>query len=388
MRILYLSSLIDTPTRLLIERVALGGGASAAVLSDCDKSRTRVAPHVACEAFRSRGKADLSAARELRTRIVEEKFDLIHAMSSRYLANSLLATRGMKNGPPVCGFMGHVGRFSRWNLIHRLTFLHPRLAAIWCNCRAVVEPLARAGVAESKCHVVYAGHPSSARPAGPDLGLRRELGLPADAVVVGFAGNMRRVKGVDVLLKAALALRDEPSVHWLLLGRVEDDEVARLLAHADLKGRMHALGWRDDAERLLGAMDVFAMPSRSEGFSRAITEAMERGLCPVATRVGGTPELVRDGVDGLLTPPEDVGALAAAIRRLAHDPALRRRLSAAARERIRTELTIERMVDRMNEMYDRVLAPRARPSRFEEAADEPVILRMPDRNSVRKRWAA
>ena len=71
------------------------------------------------------------------------------------------------------------------------------------------------------------------------------------------------------------------------------------------------------------------MPSRSEGLSRAITEAMERGVCPVVTRVGGTPELVRDGVDGLVISPEDDEALASAIMLLARQPALRQSLAAS-----------------------------------------------------------
>jgi glycosyltransferase involved in cell wall biosynthesis len=366
-RILYLSGLIDTPTRLLIEHTARRPGVSAAVLSDCEASRRRMTPRVECAELRSRGKIDFAAMRELRRRIVAGRFDVVHAMSSRFLANALLATQRMPNAPAICAFMGHVGKFSRWNLIHRLTFLHPRVAAIWCNCHAVIEPLVRAGVTRSKCTTVYSGLPWNDRPPGPDDAIRRELGLPADAVVVGFAGNMRPVKGVDILLRAALLLKDEPKIRWLLLGHVKDQGVVRLLDHPDLRGRVHALGWRDDAERLLEAMDIFAMPSRSEGFSRAITEAMERGLCPVATRVGGTPELIRDGVEGLLTPPEDAAALAAAIRRLAHDAALRSRLAAAARQRIRSDLTIESMVDPMMAMYDAALA-NLRPSHFQRRA--------------------
>lgn len=202
-----------------------------------------------------------------------------------------------------------------------------------------------------KLFTIYPGHPSADRPPAPDRGVRQELGLPDDATVVGFAGNMRRVKGVDVLLKAALELQSERSIHWLLLGRVEDPRVARLAARPEIRDRVHLLGWRDDAPRLMTAMDLFAMPSRSEGFSRAITEAMELGLCVVATLAGGTPELVRDELDGLLTPKDDSAALAAAIRRLAHDEPLRRRMAESARQRVRTEFTIERMTERTLAMY-------------------------------------
>jgi glycosyltransferase involved in cell wall biosynthesis len=91
-------------------------------------------------------------------------------------------------------------------------------------------------------------------------------------------------------------------------------------------------------------MDIFAMPSRSEGFSRGMMEAMELGLCPLATRVGGTPEMVRDGVDGLIVPPDNAGAIAQAVRRLALAPEFRRSFAASARARIESTFTVDQMV--------------------------------------------
>ena len=355
MRVLYLLDGFDTPYQKLMEYVTNLPGCSVVALCG-GKSMPQAKGLVARTAFRSRGKLDLLAILELRRRIVAGQFDIIHANNSRMLANALLATQHLVRAPQVCGFMGHLGRFSRWNLVHRMTYLHRRVAGVWCNCRAAAEPLARAGVPSAKLFIVHAGHPFHRRPAPPNLNLRRELGIPDDAVVVGFTGNMRRVKGVDLLLEAALELQAVKSIHWLLLGRIEDRRVEELANHPAIRDRVHCLGWRDDAERFLTAMDIFAMPSRSEGFSRSITEAMEVGLCPVATRVGGTPELVRDGVDGLLTPREDVPALASALRRVAEDSDLRRTLASSARERIRTEFTVERMGQQIFAMYEAVLA--------------------------------
>jgi glycosyltransferase involved in cell wall biosynthesis len=358
MRVLYVSSWIDTPTGLLVEQATLRADFSAAILCDRSRNPDEFSERIARDDFRSRGKIDFTAIRELRGRIVDGQFDVVHAQSSRLLANVMAATYGLDRAPLVCGFVGHIGRYSRWSAVHRLTYLHPRLAAVSCNCDAAAEPLARSGVPREKLFTIYAGQPFRQRPTPPDLGVRRELGIPEGALVVGFAGNMRPVKGADLLLKAAIELASNASIHWLLAGRIEDQQVARLAEHPAIRGRVHALGWRDDMERVMTAMDVFAMPSRSEGFSRAIMEAMELGLCPVATRVGGTPELVRDGVDGLVTRPGDAAALAAAIRRLAADGSLRRRLAASARERIRTEFTMERMVDQTLSMYRTLMARR------------------------------
>jgi glycosyltransferase involved in cell wall biosynthesis len=284
--------------------------------------------------------------------------------------------------------MGHLRRkFSAINPIHRVTYLHPRLAAVCCNCHAAAEPLARAGVPRERLFTIYPGHPCHDAAPPPDYRVRRELGLPAGALVVGFAGNMRPVKGVDVLLNAALQLKHEHDIHWLLLGRVEDPEVERLAGHPDIRDRVHCLGWRDDARRLFAAMDVFAMPSRSEGLSRSIMEAMELGLCPVATRVGGTPELVRDLVDGLVVSPDDAWALASAIRLLALHPSLRRSLANSARQRIRAAFTVERMVDQTMAMYDAMLGGREQAD--DDGADEsPVILPFPQRGDAPARRAA
>ncbi len=359
MRALFVSSWIDTPTRLAAEQIALRGDAHVAVLCDRVRNPEEFGERIERGDFRSRGKLDFAAIGELRGWLAEKHFDVVHAQSSRLLSNVLLATRGMRNAPAVCGFVGHIGQYSRWNAVHRLTYLHRRLSGVSCNCDAAAEALARSGVPREKLFTIYAGYPFRERPAPPDLAVRRELGVPAEALVVGFAGNMRPVKGVDLLLQAAIELADIGSIHWLLAGRVEDRVVARLLEHPAIRGRVHALGWRDDMERVMTAMDIFAMPSRSEGFSRAIMEAMELGLCPVVTRVGGTPELVRDGIDGLVTPPNNAPAIAAAIRRLAGDAQLRKKLASSARERIKRDFTVQRMVDDTLAMYRAVLERRS-----------------------------
>jgi glycosyltransferase involved in cell wall biosynthesis len=356
MRVLYLAGWVDVSTRLLIERVAAHDGVGATVLTTCDKSPRCFSDRVAVERFRSRGKLDFGAVRQLRHCIDAGGYDVVHALSSRLLANALLATRSSPNGPAICGFMGHVSRFSSFNPVHRLTYLHPRLAAVSCNCRAVGEPLIRGGVAKERLYTIYGGLEPTSPMLDESSVVRDELGIPRDSLVVGFAGNMRRVKGVDLLFQAALQLKDLPQLHWLLLGRVEDARVSRLAEHPEIRDRVHCLGWRDDAVRLMTAMDVFAMPSRSEGLCRAIMEAMALGLCPVATAVGGTPELIRNGVDGLVVPPGDAAALASAIRRVADDAALRRRLACSARERILRDFTIERMVEGTLAMYRAALA--------------------------------
>ena len=107
-----------------------------------------------------------------------------------------------------------------------------------------------------------------------------------------------------------------------------------MAADLGLAGRVHFLGQRDDIPDLLAALDIFVLPSHSEGVSLALLEAMAAGLPVIATAVGGLPEVVTDGVNGLLIPPQDPEALAQALARLLDDPALAKKLGENARQHV------------------------------------------------------
>jgi glycosyltransferase involved in cell wall biosynthesis len=116
------------------------------------------------------------------------------------------------------------------------------------------------------------------------------------------------------------------------------------------------LGFREDIANLVGAADIFALPSLSEGMPLSLLEAMAVGCPVVASAVNGVPEVVRDGVDGLLTVPGDVESLAGRLRNLADDPKLRHSLSEAARRRVRESFTARQTAERVGELYCRHLA--------------------------------
>ena len=115
--------------------------------------------------------------------------------------------------------------------------------------------------------------------------------------------------------------------------------------------RCDFLGYRADVEVIYAALDVMVMPSRHEGFGLAFVEAMAMGVPVVGTRVVGSVDAVQDGITGLLVPPDDPAALAAAILRLFDDPQLRRRLVEEARRRVRTHCSREGMAHRIEALY-------------------------------------
>jgi glycosyltransferase involved in cell wall biosynthesis len=166
---------------------------------------------------------------------------------------------------------------------------------------------------------------------------RARLGVPADALLLGFVGRIVRDKGIVELAEAWSRLRQEfPSLHMLLVGPFEDGDAVspELRAGLEADPRVHLAGLDWNTPPLYAAMDVVVLPSHREGFPNVPLEAAAMRLPVVATRLPGCHDAVLDGVTGLLVPARDPVALAAALRRYLRDPELRRTHGDAARARV------------------------------------------------------
>jgi len=188
-------------------------------------------------------------------------------------------------------------------------------------------------------------------------GVRAELGIPEDAPVVGSVANFKAAKDHATLLRAAAQVRQAiPSVRFVLVGQGPlEAETRRLAGQLGLDQTVVFAGFRTDATRLMAGFDAFALSSTYEGLPIALIEAMAVGCPAVVTRVGGTPEVVTDGVHGFLVPPRDPAALAAGLTRLLGDRALRDGLGEAAAARAQ-DFDIRTAVRRMEQVYARLLA--------------------------------
>lgn len=162
---------------------------------------------------------------------------------------------------------------------------------------------------------------------------RAELGIAPEAIVVGTVGRLNEVKRQDRLIRAfARVHATSPTARLLLVGDgVLMADLRRLAADLNIESGVHFAGYQTEPERFLGAMDLFALTSRSEGMPLAILEAWAAGVPVVASRVGGIPEMIADGQTGLLFDPEDENALVASIHRLIADGGLRDAIVAAGR---------------------------------------------------------
>jgi glycosyltransferase involved in cell wall biosynthesis len=229
-----------------------------------------------------------------------------------------------------------------------------RLIAVSDDTRRAYE---RQGYRAGSIDVVYNGIELDGASSAGDV--RAELGIPAGVPVVGEIGRLCDVKGQRELIQALTHL---PGVHLLLVGKdlerggAFQSELERDAERLGVRERVVFAGHRDDARALLDELDLFVLPSWTEGLPLVVLEAMAHGRAVVATPVGGTPELVEDGETGVLVPPRDPGTLAEAVGRLLADPELRRRMGEAGRARVAERFAPESMTRRVLAIYDEVAA--------------------------------
>lgn len=236
-----------------------------------------------------------------------------------------------------------------------------------CTCRhiAVSEDglrlrIAREKVAPDRIVLIPNGVdiPSLADGVAGRRRVRAELGLADRQPVVGTVGRVVPPKGYEHLLAALGTLRARfPSVRWLLVG--DGPDLPGLLAAAERAGMRDALlavGFRSDITDLLAAMDVFVMSSLREGLPVALLEAMASGRPIVVTDVGGMPDAIAHGRNGLVVPPADPAALAGAIGGLLADPGVAAQLAAAARATAEERYSIASVARRIEDVYRQCLA--------------------------------
>jgi glycosyltransferase involved in cell wall biosynthesis len=184
-----------------------------------------------------------------------------------------------------------------------------------------------------------------------------EFTLRQDACLFGIVAQLRPRKHHDLLFRAVRAAADqEPAIHLLVIGDgTERGRLHTLKTDLNLDLQVTMAGYRQDISEILAGLDGFVLPSSLEGSPVSLMEAMAAGLPVIAAAAGGVAELVTHAVTGILVEPGNEAALTHALLTLARDAALRSELGTAAREKIRTEFTLEAMARRIESVYDRVL---------------------------------
>lgn len=249
----------------------------------------------------------------------------------------------------------------------RLKTLSQKTACRWAhrviaNSSAVRDWLLNLGIAEDHIQIIPNGiHVPNKVTQPQEFPIRREFGINPRSPLVAVVCRLIAGKGVEYFLRAAAGVADRfPQARFLVVGGSDFDlkyrqTLEELAATLDVNGRVIFTGERHDVTALLREIDLFVLPSLSEGSSNALLEAMAAGIPVVATNVGGNPEIVQDGRTGVLVPARDPVALSQAIIRVLECPELARQLGRAGYERAAKHFSIESAVRCTEDLYTSLL---------------------------------
>ena len=291
----------------------------------------------------------------LRRRLRQDQFDIVHAHDAKAQAISFRASIGLLVRRVASR---QVAFTPRHPLIHRWKYSRTCHGVI-ANSQSVRQVLIAAGVPDSHIEVIS---PGIELPKLPTEDLRAQArmrwGFSSGEFLIGHAGAFTHEKGQDVALHAALLLAPRLSrARMILVGDGPERSRPGMVELARQASGIAVLpGFIDHLDEFYAALDLYIMPSRSEGWGLTALRAMSFGIPVIASNAGGLPELVENGKSGWLVPPESPEALAGAIEQGASDPARLCEFGRHARERA-SRFSIEQTVEQTERFYLRLLAP-------------------------------
>ena len=321
------------------------------------------------EVLPMRGRLDLAVARDVARHAQRVGADLVH---THQLRNTLLARlASFAGGPPVVTHIHspafrestHAWRNVATGALDRaLAMRTRRFIAV---SHSLAAELRRLGIASERVRVVPNGIPLpvAASRAARDA-LHDELGVSPDVPVVGMVAVFRPRKGAELLIQAAArALGTGVPIHLVMVGeafrsegRDYAAELRSLAEAAGLGDHITFTGFRRDTDLLIAGLDLFVLPSRfGEGLPMVLLEAMGAGVPVVTTPVEGIAEVVTDGENGILVPPDDIPSLATAIQRALTDPVTSARLGSAGRDTVLERYTSDAMARGIESVYREIL---------------------------------
>lgn len=311
------------------------------------------APFAEVHGMSMRGDLDLPLIVRMYRLIRSTRPDIVH-LHSRIGADVMGAIAARMAGIPIVHSRRQDNPERPW-MVGLKYRLHDRVVAI---SEGIGRVLLAEGLPPAKLRVVRSAvDPLPFRQARDEPWFRAEFGLPEGSLAIGVVAQLIARKGHRFLLDAMPELlRRFPNLHLIFFGKgpVESGlrEAIRVLG---LGERVRLAGFRDDLPRILPCLNLLVHPALMEGLGVSLLQAAGAGVPIVASRVGGIPEAVRDGVSGLLVPPGDAGALIEAITKVLGDPDLARRMGEAGRERVDLEFSVDGMVEGNLRVYRELL---------------------------------
>lgn len=328
------------------------------------KAAEREAPFVAVP---DRGPWDLSIIPAFLNLCRREKVQIWHGHDYKTNALGLLLRRfwPMRLVTTVHGWVEHTTRTPLYYRVDK--YCLPRYEAVIGVSEDLVQTSLACGVPAERCMLIENGVDTVEYQRRMTVAeAKAKQGFPVERLLVGGVGRLSAEKGFDILIRSVNTLiKRGLDVGLWIIG--EGNEKAALQKQIDDLGqgeRMRLVGYRSDTLDLYQAMDVFCLSSLREGLPNVVLEAMALETPLVATRIAGVPRLVQHEENGLLVEPNDESALTDALERMLRDQSLRSELARCARRTIESSYSFQRRMDKVRDLYDRLLerGVRSRPS--------------------------
>jgi len=302
--------------------------------------------------FHPAKKWDREAVRRIRGELLTGRHDILHLFNSRAILNGIRAAKGLP--VKVALYRGYPGNVHWYDPAAWFKYLHPRVDKILCNSAAVEEHFHRQLFFDkNKTVTIPKGHSlqwyKDVKPASLS-----DFGIPENAFAVSCVANARPEKGIPHLLRATYHVPTELPVFWLLIGKnIDAGNNRSLIDESPNAQKIKVLGYRKDALQIVAACDAHLLTSiRAEAMTKAVIEAMSLGVAPIITDIPGNRGLVAHEKCGLVIPPKNPGAIAAAVLKLYHDRALCKEFGREAKQHIAVNFDIGDTILKVKKMYE------------------------------------
>ena len=295
-------------------------------------------------------KIDLKAIRKLRTLIQTEKFDIIYLTSGKAITNVLFASRGLK--VKIVAFLGSLSL--HWHdPSSYLSFLNRRINKLICLSDAVEQHALKQAprILKNKTKRIYFGYDpewlKDVKPAN-----RKNLGIPDNAFVVCCVANIRKVKGVDFLVRSADYLPEDLPVWYLLVGKRSGSlQTKKMINRTKYANNFISIGYSEYPLSYISICDLYIQPSLSEGLGRSLIEAMCLRKPIVVTDKGGAKELVKEGINGYVVPVKSAMAIAETIEKCYKNRDNLSEMGKKAWESIINDFSPQAMIDQTYDLF-------------------------------------
>ena len=278
--------------------------------------------------FESRGVLDLSLAKKIAKVCKEQKFDIIHTHDSHAHSAAVLSAAVFSNNTPIVvsrrvDFAVSPNLFSKWK------YNHTSIKKIICVSEMIFKITEPSINYKEKLTVVHSGiNIANYNFSSESNLLKEELNLPQEVLLVGNLSALADHKDFPTFLKVAKEVIDaNPLVHFIIAGSGDGKSlIDKFIEENNLSSRIHLLGFRKDITKVMKSLDVFLITSKTEGLGTIVLESFAAEIPVVATRAGGIPELVMDGITGLVVEVGDVSGLTHAVQKVLANHELRSEL--------------------------------------------------------------